>query len=279
MILKTLKLDRALSPEQRKFIKNDGIVAELTIAKWVKLLEPLCKFDEALDAVIGPVKKWRKFFIIALILSFISSFFTPPFLSSLPTVWLILIILITLLSILSARFDYSNLNNNIREVIFPLLQMLALEGGNNKKVKLAINFNKRLAQSNITEEKTEFGVTTKHHTFEILQADCILIDNTKLSLKVVDVIRMRLIRKRKGNKIKYKLKRRIGMIMCFDKSFYSINSNKIDEDKRFKESDNKITYKEVIKQSTLGQTALIDLKGIVQKANLPYSYLINKNKQ
>lgn len=283
MFFESLKMHQNLSSEQKEFIHNGGIKAEMSIAKWVKLLEPICHYDDMADPVRERITKWRNVSFVTLFLSFFIVTFIISILNSILGVLLVSIPLTIaiLLFFLHRLFHRLDVNNNVRKVIFPLLQMLALECGHQKKVKLTINFNKKLANNEISKTTVGHNVKTEFYTYEVLQADCMLVDNTKFSLKVIDVIRKRKMKKRSASgktkyKTKFKLKRRIAMVMGFNKQSYYVNTNKVGQDNIFKDSEDKITYKQVIKQSAEGQTALIDIEALLEKAHVPYSYLVVK---
>jgi len=283
MFFESLKMYLHLSSEQKEFIRNGGIKAEMSIAKWVKLLEPICHYDDTADPVRERIldlmiTSFIIFFLTIFFITFISK--TIETTSGLVFVSISLTIAISLL-FLHRLFKNIDVNNNVREVIFPLLQMLALECGHQKKVQLTINFNKKLTEDNLSERIVDRNIKTEFYTYEVLQANCMLVDNTKFSLKVIDVIRQRKVKKRTSRgklkyTIKYKLKRRITMVMGFNKQSYYVNTDKVGQENIFKESENKITYKQVIKQSVEGQTALIDIEALLEKAHVPYSYLMVK---
>ena len=273
-----------LSREQKSFVKNSEVAAELSIAKWVKFLEPICQYDDIADLDRVKVISWRNnFMILAILTLLISLSISTTSIYSLLSIFFVFIIAIKLFSLVSF-YKNSDVNNNVRKVIFPLLQMLALESGHQKKVRLSINFKKSNNKNDITQAFQEGNTKTTIYTYEVLEADCTLMDSTKFSLKIIDTIRKRRVKKcTASGKIKYKNKfkqnRKIGLILGFNKQHYSINSNKVGEADLFKENDKKITYKKTLKQACRGKTALIDIEYILEQAQLPYSYLIAQSPQ
>jgi len=283
MFFKSIKMYWSLSQEQKKFIRNGGITAEMSIAKWVKLLESICRYDDIADTSRAVLTKWRNMSFGLVFFSFFIGFFSVFFTDQLTGLLIIpcSFSVAILMSIVSRLYNRIDVNDNVRQVIFPLLQMLALECGHQRKVRLAINFKKKLARADIAEKSKQGNTNTTIYDYEVLEADCLLIDNTKFSLKVIDTIRKRTVKKRSASgktkfKTKYKLKRRIALVMGFNAQSYFVNTNKVGKQNIFKETEQKITYKQVLKQSSVGQTALIDIEMLLKKAHLPYSYLVAK---
>ncbi len=43
---------KTFSEEQKRFIKEGGIDTKMSIPKWIKFLEPICRFDAVADDAI-----------------------------------------------------------------------------------------------------------------------------------------------------------------------------------------------------------------------------------
>lgn len=267
MLFNALKIYSQLTTQQKTFISSKEINGDLSARQWVKLLEPLCKYDQLADALKPRLVLWTAIFFG---LFFVSLFF----LSSTVLSYTLFYSTITLL-FLYLFFYKSDVNNNVRDLVFPLLQMLSLEVGNTKKINMRINFCKTLAKKDIFETVKSNGVSN-FYRYEVLEINSQLIDNSHFNLKVVDTIRQRTRSNGRKTKIKIKLNRKIALQMTFSRDSYKLNNKRVINGVKLKETDKKITFKQQFKQSSPGVTALIDLKPILNAAHLSYSYLQEK---
>jgi hypothetical protein len=270
MFISSLKMHHQLTKQQKQFIRKDGVSDELSIPQWIKLLEPLCKYDEQTDPL-------RKKLLTYTILSFFLMFFSVFASVFLGTLWPLLIMFCStiILKILHSIYKRSDINNNVRSVIFPLLQMLSLEVGNKQKVKMHINFRKKLARKDVSNVVKGNGKSV-FYRYEVLKIETDLVDKSRLSINVVDTVLKRTRSNGRKTKTKIKLKRVIELQMTFAKLHYQLNKKRVPKEVKIKESDDKIAFKQKFKQAAQGSVAIINLEPLLDAAHLSYSYLEQK---
>ena len=274
-IVSTIRAYNQLSPLQKEFVKTGQYSASLSAHKWIRFLEPVCRFDKLCD---GIRKRVGGLLIIMGILSFLSVFVTVMLETAIPFL-LCFVPLICFLPIywLLSRKD---VNDNLRNTVYPLLNVLALEVGNRAKIDLKLNFNKPL-EAKYLVRTLKIDKRTKFYRFDIIRIQCLFPDGTKLNWLVRDTIRRRTQRSQSGKtKVKLKLKRRVMVQLAFKKSVYglddSIHKSGLKTGK-IKETDNKITYKAVFKQSEMGKVAAIDVAKLIDTTRAPYALLTQGN--
>ncbi len=280
-----------LSADQKQFLEEGTISASMSARKWIRFLEPICQHDERRDSARTPLILLLVALGIGLIflgysiLSDIESSFNDLFLSPL---FLLGIAAFIGTSILLYKSYEGDINNNIREFIYPLMSLMSLEIGNRKKIKMDINFNKPLLAKEITKNIDHDSggffssgrrhLNSKFYEYPVLKLSCNLIDGTRVQWNVLDSIRERAQRSSRGRrKIKHKLKRKMLLSMSFPKSVYSIDSSTLAENKRFRESDEKITYRRILKEKHTGKFAILDLEKIVKEMGKPYQQFSVRN--
>ena len=258
-----------LSSEQRAFVKKQGINTSMSAHKWVRFLEPICEFDQQCDPVrdkLGGIAMASGFGLFFSV--FLSAFFSSPL--PLMVVGVIFILSLFLYLILNSK----DVNNNVRNTLFPLLNVLSIELGNRQKINLNICFRKKLKKKDIvlTPRSDKANV---FYGYDVVELNCTLKDGTKLTWKVRDLIRKRTKRNPRGKiKVKYKLKRRILIAMSFKAEHYQLAPGaKKTWGKKIKQENGKIVYKNTIKQSAEGKVADVNFNDLLARTQAPYHYL------
>ncbi|MBV1883989.1 MAG: hypothetical protein KUG82_20285 [Pseudomonadales bacterium] len=282
-LIKTLKLYRQLSGPQKQFIANSGIQSKMSARQWIRFFEPLCEFDENSDQARKPL--WT-ILIASGILVFLSFFILPTLGNTYATTMFYSVMgtFLLICGVLLKRLHKNDINNNIREVLYPLLHVLSLEVGNKKPIMLNINFAKKMHKKEIMPAADNNSVLKKgndvYYEYEVLELSSTFLDQTKLTWKVVDKIRKRTRTNARGKtKTKVKLKRKVYTEVSFNKALYSLNRNEHELPSslgKVKVGENKITFRSVLKQTELGKTATIDRADMLSAVEGPYQYLTCK---
>jgi len=249
----------------------------MSIPKWIKHLEPICRYDEARDRA-----KWwyvGAMVLLGCVLMF-GSGSVADWIGS-PVPFLVSPILFVILIFFSIHLHKLDVNDNVRNTIFPLLHVLALEIGHNKKVQLKINFSKPLKSNDLSgeEDKGSFFSPNKSmfYSYDVLELHCTFLDGTKLTWLLNDTIRKRKRKTARGKvKIKEKLKRRLTTTLVFNKKRYQLSAKppKIrNQSIKIKEDENKIVYRNTLKSSAPGRYSPVSMEQIINEAKIPYRYL------
>lgn len=268
-VLGTISAYHRLDAEQKAFIRNKGTDANMSAHKWIRFLEPLCRFDESCDASRRTVGIVAVFVGIATFFSIVVS---ATIMSFIPTMICIFFLLPALVFYLLLK--RKDVNNNIRNTLYPLINILSVEVGNKQKISAKIRFRKDLKKNDIIDTP---GSDSNHkfYAYDVLEISCPFKDGTKLTWKVNDTIRRRKKRNPRGKiKIKLKLKRRILISLSFNKDIYQLISRtpKAIGD-NFKNSTNKLVYKNTLKYSEEGISANIPMGDLLDATRRPYYYL------
>ena len=282
-LIQTLKIYKSLTPDQKQFVQAGEIEMQKSIPQWIKFFDPLTTFDENCDA--ARTKLWVIFgvscmalFVSIFVVQFVRDGILIASFYGFMVVWMIC--LIVFLRILHKN----DINDNIRNLVFPLLHVLSMEVGNKKGVKLRVNFNKKMKKDEISEVNDESTLFKKFkevfYEYEVLEVNCTFLDKTKLNWLVFDRIRERTRTNPRGKtKTKTKLKRKIFTQLTFNTQLYSLATpaDKIPETfGKIKQSDHKITFKNVLRQVADGKTAVIDQGELLNVVEGSYQFLTCK---
>ncbi len=175
-----------------------------------------------------------------------------------------------------------DVNNNIRHVIYPLLEVLSLEVGHKQPVAMRINFNKPLSLEDVTEvhgENTGGRNTDKSsfYVYKVLDFYTTFLDNSRLHINVIDNIRKRSRANPRGKiKQKIKLKRRIIISLSFDKTLYQLSPDYNGTSSSIVKtsiSDNSIKMRTMIKQTAGDSVAELPMVELLKTIKSFYQYL------
>lgn len=269
MIFGELSGYRSLNAKQKLFIKNSGIEDSMSVHKWMSFLEPICKFDEKRDAKALSIS-------IAAVVGLAVSCFVVFIIVAGASLWKYGIFLFGVLVLcvyaiyLGIFYCSKDVNNNIRNSLYPLLHMLSLELGNRQKVDLKVNFAKKLRRRERIESMSNSSV--HFYSYDVLEVGCNLLDGTRLVWKVSDLVR------RKTRKNKIKLKRKTLIHLTFNTDMYALPETvqpSPNDSGVFKVTAEKISFKKTLKQTKINSwVADMDLERLLVATRQPYNYLI-----
>ncbi len=218
-LVRTIKLYRALSPPQKKIIREKWVEFTMPPESWLQFLGELARFDKEGDAS-------RKAFGWTAGISFIATFFglfcipigmeiggvAGHALAFVPLVAVGLGILALIVYFSLKRIDIAN---NLRLFVAPLIAVLREEMDPKEKLALTMDFrggaHKSKIQNQTKEDPGRFRypkITETHYLDPWFDGRAQLADGGILEWHIVDRIRKREITKRnqRGNKIKTKTK-------------------------------------------------------------------------
>lgn len=275
------KIYKRFSTEQKLFIKEAGINTKMSIPKWIKFLAPICRFDTLANNAHKNISRAAKAAAAATFFTLFISLFTehwPLLKFGVPS----LIVLTIILVIIKARYMLKDVNDNIRNVIYPLLEVLSLEVGHKQPVAMHINFNKPLRNEDVTEvhgENTRGRNTDKSifYVYKVLEFYTTFLDNSRLQIDVIDNIRKRTRANVRGKlKTKIKLKRRIIISLSFDRAIYQLSpefNNRSSSIVKSSISESKIKFRTMIKQSAENSIAELPLVELLNTIKTFYQHL------
>ena len=269
-LIGAMRLYFSLSTEQKAFIKNGGGQASMSVHKWVRFLEPMCQFDQLRDNARKGSEEVTVAFVFLSFASIFPSIIMESYVPSIIVVSLFILVRIPL-SILKRR----DINNNVRNTLYPLLNLLSLEIGNKQKIDISVCARKNLEKEDIIETERSDDNNT-FYCYDMLELNCTLKDKTKLTWKVRDIVRRReKVNLRGKRKIKRKLKRRVLVSMSFRKDLYRLNPSASKElEGNIKDGNDKITYKHTLKYADYGSTKDIDIEELLDTSRAPYKYMM-----
>ncbi len=265
-----------LSSKQKQFIAEKGTNAQMSIPNWIRFLEPICEFDEYADKIKQKLSNKLVFLCVLAAFTLVIAF-TVPLLFILEA---ILITAIIFLGINLNRHTRHDVNNNVRNVILPLLHVLSLEVGLKKPVTMHINFHKPMIKKDISEtiDTGSFLSPNKSnfYDYQVVTLNCNFLDSTRFQLSVDDTLRARTRKSASGKtKTKTKLKRKLTLLLNFDAALYQqklpIQSATTVE--KFKLTPERIKYKAVIKQSVCDTFAELPMAELLAAIEKPYQQL------
>ncbi|NRA56197.1 MAG: hypothetical protein HRU23_18810 [Gammaproteobacteria bacterium] len=270
-IFEPRKLYNNLSQEQQQFIKDKGCCDSMSAHKWIRFLEPICRYDQLCDTIAHTVGKWLAFSLVALIISvFIGVMFETILIPAIALVPLVI------LGLIYRSVQKKDVNDNLRKTVYPLINVLSLEIGNRQKITLKLNFDKELVKQAIVK-LPQSKPKTIFYSFNIIEASTVFKDGTKFTWKVNDVIRKRTRQNPRGKtKTKYKLKRKSLINLNFDTKVYQLSKANLKLKKelgKLTQSADKICYKQTIKQSYDGTTGELNTKEMLSTMRVPYQHL------
>lgn len=215
-----MKQLRQLNAEQRRALETRVLCGRMRIARWLRLIDKLARFDATRDEG-APALKRALISCIALLVvgnglalfmaGHSAAVFVPLALVDLPllavTIWLFRT---------SRILEEADLPNNLRLLVYPLLKILAEETSANQKVDLTVRLrglqhekNRVSGPRQISGGRKGSKTTETIYRDEWLHLAMLLADNTQLSLRITDMLRHRHIEKRnprgkRKTKTKYK---------------------------------------------------------------------------
>ena len=281
-LIKSLGMYFKLNREQKAFIRNKGFERKASIPRLIHFLEPLCAYDEVSDKVSKVIGKMLTFFFLSLFfVIFLGSILADKIpLSVVFGLLGIIAIVVIALVILFFIFKKIDINNNLRNVVLPMLHILAMEVGNRKSVQLKLNFNKALNKQSLHEVEKKRTLFSRSETlffaYDFLDLSCTFFDGTRLQWKVFDRIRKRTRSNGRKYKTKYKLKRRIISQLSFSQKSYSVVPNRTYRHGKMKEDKDKIVFKSTIKQNADGLFADIDKTALLNTVARPYQFVTSR---
>lgn len=270
LVIKSIRAYHALSEAQKVAIKNQGASGEMSIHKWMHFLKPICRFDEIRDQATRQL--WG-YFLVWVITVPVAMTLSQKLESNLPI--LLPVGLFVLLVALWFYLRSMNADNNIRQLVYPLLHLLSLDIGNGSKVTMNFKFG-RPARLEEPECLPKGDRNTSYYQSAMLDLSCGLPDGTRLKWVVRQIERKRIKRNPRGKiKVKFKFTRLVATSMTFDAKVYSLRRDVHLPSKlgKFKHSASKITFKAKLKQADQNKLADIELLELLAVSARPYHYL------
>jgi hypothetical protein len=268
---------RALNTRQKRFLRTKGATLHMTIPKVIKLLKPIAEFDQRLDRIVSTLTLT---YSILLGAGFVSLFFG--LFAQIPSLVGFAGPAIgggAIVYIISRIASRNDTNNNVRNFVVPLLEILYLEVGPKQRINLKLNFDKALKKTNrkrLARRPRANVKSEEHFEFGLLTLDCKFLDGTKCRLTVTDRIRRRT-QGRKG-KVKVKLKRRTDVRLGFHRMTYALDPDAVipdGVDRRFSDAGDGVVYKYRIKEqnANMSTTRKMDISKFVRELKVPYNFL------
>ena len=215
-LIETYRAYRALSPEQRRILKEKRIEGERTPAEWVTLLAGLAAYDRQADAVRT---RAAVLMVVAPLLVFFASLFGSlalgyEDLAFLGALGLALLVAVPLVAVFLATRS-ADLANQLREVAIPLVALIGDDLGSDGTLRLGLDLRGGAVKAKLREERPPFnerGRSIRERVFldPWMTGTAALNDGSRLRWSLTDEVRERRISRRNARgKTKTKTKYRI----------------------------------------------------------------------
>lgn len=245
-ILKTMKMYKALTPEQKEIVDTKTIKGKKTAKQWLNLLQDVANLDTEADILRTKIKTRRWIFLAVAVFMFFMIILAP--------VGLIFLIFSIYYMIMYPKLKRIDLSNGFRSFVVPLLVVFREESAPKQKIALDMNLEDPLQEKYLKEYRPPSGrgyPKIKEYNYEVNWLNSLeteLKDGAKIELKADDAVRERKITKRNPrgkikNKRKVKIKHGLRAIISLPKANYTLMNAKDSQALRCEENENYYIFK------------------------------------
>ena len=229
-VQKVIESYTSLTDSQKNFLKNPVLAEEYPVDHWVLFFEGICQYDVHGDAL----RKWVGWLAALSLIVGIGLFMATDAsgFGAIPA-GIFFVALFGLLLIGWFLMRSLDVNNNLRELIVPVVKILLEETEDNQPLRLDLNFKgshkDELIEEDTFEEPQPYGrrhITQRLYEHPWFGGEVNLVDGTRVHWTVTDFVRKRKIRVQRGAKTKYKsnvkVKRMLEVVLSVKSSKYGL---------------------------------------------------------